>query len=307
LNSIAVIGAGAVGGYFAAMLSRAGADVTLVARAAQAEAIARDGLAIVEAHGEWHVRVRATRNAADIRDARLVLVAVKSHDTEAAATQLRPHLHPEACVVSLQNGADNAQRIAAIVPAPVYAAVVYVGVDVAAPGRILHTGGGELLVGLPRAIAARGTRQDLERIAQSFEGAGVPCSISDDIDTALWSKLVMNCAFNAISALTRSRYRAMAADTLIRELMARIVRETVEVARADGVRLDAEGLIEAAWKLAASMPDQQSSTAQDLQRGKRTEIDALNGFVARRAAALGIEAPLNLALHALVKACEAVH
>ena len=305
LDSVGIVGAGAVGGYFGAMLARAGAAVTLLARAAQAEAIRRDGLVVLEPESQWQVPVRVVVDPAELRDASLLVVAVKSHDTESAIAPLVGHLRRDACVLSLQNGVDNAERIAAALPTPVYAAAVYVGADTDGPGRIRHTGRGDLRVGRPRKVPARGDEGDLAAIARLFEAAHVPCPVAEDIDTALWSKLAMNCALNAVSALTQSRYRAMSAQPDIRALMERLVRETAAVAVAEGIALDAQVLIDALWKLTASMPEQQSSTAQDLQHGKRTEIDALNGFVARRARALGLEAPANTALHALVKLREA--
>lgn len=306
LESVAIVGAGAVGGYFGAMLARGGAAVTLVARPAQAEAIRRSGLVVLEPQGEWRADVRATPDPADVRDADLLLVAVKSHHTESAVAPLAPHLRRDACVLSLQNGVDNAERIAAILPNPVYAAVVYVGTDTDGPGRIRHTGRGDLLIGRPRNLPARGdAAADLARIARRFEDAHVPCPVSEDIDAALWSKLALNCALNPVSALTQARYRAMAAQADIRELMERLVREAVAVAAAEGIALDAQALVAGMWKLMAAMPEQQSSTAQDLQQGRPTEIDSLNGFVARRAQVHGIDASVNRALHALVKMREA--
>ena len=305
-ETVAIVGAGAVGGYFGAMLARGGATVTLLARAAQVEAVRRSGLVVLEPQGEWRADVRATLDPAGVRDAGLLLVAVKSHHTESAVAPLAPHLRHDACVLSLQNGVDNAQRIAALLPNPVYAAVVYVGADTDGPGRIRHTGRGDLLIGRPRKVPVRGDgTSDLASISRLFEQAQVPCPISNDIDAALWSKLALNCAMNAVSALTGARYRAMAAQADIRELMERLVRETVAVASAEGVALDADALVAGMWKLMAAMPGQQSSTAQDLQQGRPTEIDSLNGYVAELAKRHGVDASVNRALHALVKMREA--
>ena len=138
-----------------------------------------------------------------------------------------------------------------------------------------------------------------------FEGAGIACPVSEDIDAALWTKLVINCAFNAISALGRARYGRMARDPGIRALMEGAVRESVAVARATGVALDQRRLVDAVWGVADALAQQYSSTAQDILRGKPTEIDALNGFVAARGSALGVDAPINRTLHALVKLREA--
>ncbi len=246
--------------------------------------------------------MRAATDVRAARDADVVLVAVKTPDTTTAAGALAPHLRPDARVLSLQNGVDNAARIAAVLPQPVYAAVVYVGAYLEGPGRVRHTGRGDLAIGVPRSLAARGDADgDLRAIAAMFESAGVACPIASDIEAALWTKLTLNCAFNAVSALGNARYGRMAAVPAVRAVMDAAVRETVAVARAEGLGLDADELIAATWKLAAAMAEQYSSTAQDIQRGKPTEIDALNGFVAERGAALGIPTPVNRTLHALVK------
>jgi 2-dehydropantoate 2-reductase len=297
-----VLGAGAVGSYFGAMLARAGIAVTLIGRAVHVQAIARDGLTVLQTGGEWRVPVRATTDVDAARDADVVLVTVKTPDTTEAVRELVSHLRLDARIVSLQNGVDNTARIAAVLSQPVYAAVVYVGAYMDGPGRVRHTGRGDLVIGVPRAGTARGdTDGDLNSIAAMFSAAGVSCPRSSDIEAALWTKLTLNCAFNAVSALGHSRYGVMAASAPVRAVMEEAVRETVSVACADGVRLDSDELIAATWKLADAMAEQFSSTAQDLERGKPTEIDALNGFVAQRGAALGVPTPINRTLHALVK------
>jgi len=299
---VAVLGAGAVGSYFGAKLARAGHAVTLIGRPVHVAAIERDGVHVLQGDTGWQVRVRAAVDVAAVRDADIVLVTVKTPDTTASAHALAPHLRRDARVVSLQNGVDNAARIGAVLPQPVYAAVVYVGTHMDGPGRVRHTGRGDLVIGVPRGLAARGdAAADLQRIAAMFEAAGVRCPIAPDIEAALWTKLTLNCAFNAISALGDARYGRMAASASVRTVMEEAVQETVAVARADGVMLDAGALVAATWALADAMAQQYSSTAQDIQRGKPTEIDALNGLVAARGAELGVATPVNRTLHALVK------
>jgi 2-dehydropantoate 2-reductase len=140
-----------------------------------------------------------------------------------------------------------------------------------------------------------------DELAGTFERAGVPCRVVDDVAPDLWIKLVMNCAFNAVSALGDVRYGAIADDPAAREVVTRAVREAEAVARAAGVPLPDGDLVAAAWKLARAMPEATSSTAQDLARGRRTEIAALNGYVAGRGAELGVPTPVNQALCALVQ------
>jgi 2-dehydropantoate 2-reductase len=300
--SVAVLGAGAVGSYYGAKLARSGIDVTLVARPIHVDAIERDGLRVIEGGGEWRADVRAVTDVAAASRADVVLVTVKAPDTAAAAAAIARNMPARARIVSLQNGVDHAERIGTILSNPVYAAVVYVGVQMDGPGRVRHTGRGDLVLGVPRAFGTRGDSEgDLRAIAAMFEAAGIACPIDADIEAALWTKLALNCAFNAISALGNSSYGRMVGSPSVRGVMEAVVREAVAVACAAGSALDADGLVAATWKLAASMPNQFSSTAQDVQRGKASEIDALNGFVALRGAELGVDAPVNRTLHALVK------
>jgi 2-dehydropantoate 2-reductase len=143
-----------------------------------------------------------------------------------------------------------------------------------------------------------------EAIARMFEHAGVPCRVSQTIEADLWAKMVMNCAYNAISALARARYGRIVRTSWARDLMQRAVEETVAVARAAGVPLEEAAMVEAAFQLGEAMAGARSSTAQDIGRGRPTEIDSLNGYVVRRGEALGVPTPVNRALWALVKLLE---
>jgi len=172
----AVFGAGAVGCYYGGMLARAGAAVTLIGRPAHAEAVTREGALLFEMRGAVErVPLVATPEAAGVAGADVVLFCVKSGDTEAGARAIAPHLGRGAMVVSLQNGVDNAARIAERVDAPVIAAVVYVGCQMAGPGHVRHMGRGDLVIDA-RAAA----------VATLFERAGVSCRASDNIDGDLW-------------------------------------------------------------------------------------------------------------------------
>jgi len=179
--------------------------------------------------------------------------------------------------------------------------VVYVATEMAGPGHLKHHGRGDLVIG---DLTGKAGRAGLDAVKGCFEAAGVPVVISDNIAGALWEKLVVNCAYNALSALSDLPYGKMIAGTGIREVMKDVVEETLAVAKASGVAM-APDLLARTYRIAEAMPTQFSSTAQDLQRGKPTEIDHLNGFVARRGEALGVPTPANRLLHALVKLREA--
>ena len=302
---IAVLGAGAVGCYFGGMLARAGAPVTLVGRARHVEAIVERGLVIEWADRKEVVRVAASTQLESIRGADLVLLCVKSQDTATAARSLLPLIDAHTAIVSLQNGVDNGSAVSSVLVAnPVFAAVVYVGTYMNGPGVVRHAGRGDLVLGAVRGNGPASEGQ-LAAIASTFDRAGVPCKVTADVDAALWTKLVINCAFNAVSALGQSRYGRMAAEPGARIVMERALREAIAVAVASGVMLDEATLVAEMWRIADAMAGQHSSTAQDIAGGKRTEIDALNGVIARRGDALGIDVPVNHTLHALVKLREA--
>lgn len=309
LQTVAVVGAGAVGSYYGALLARAGHRVTLIGRAAHVQAIRQQGLRLLGASGVQTQAVNATIDLAGAQGAGLVLVCVKSFDTEAVARELAPWLAADALVLSLQNGVHNAATLARHLPQAVAAGVVYAAVAAPAAGVVQHLGGGDLVIGPASAELARDAAhmRQLQAVAQLFSLAGVPVRIATDVTTELWRKLVVNCAWNAASALTQASYAQVAALPAMRALQQAAVREAVAVARADGHDLDLDATLAAVQAIGRNMPAQRSSTAQDLARGRRTEIDHLNGHIARRGAVLGVATPVNQALHALVKLAEATH
>lgn len=301
---IAVVGAGAVGCYFGGMLARAGAPVTLIGRAPHVEAINRDGLFIDSVKFQERVSISASTEIGAARDAQLVLFSVKTVDTENTAKLLAPYLAPDAIVVSLQNGVDNAERIDFAAGIEAIPAVVYIAAAMSGLGRVKHSGRGDLIVGNP-SPSHHASESDVAEVAATFTRAGVPCRVSENITVELWEKLIMNCAYNAISALSRNKYGSIARDASSIDVMKRVVVEAVAVGEAAGVRLSAESMFAAVLKLGSvAMPEALSSTAQDIARGKPTEIDSLNGFLVRRGAEMGVAVPVNETLYSLVKLLE---
>ena len=294
--TIAVMGAGAVGCFYGGMLARAGHRVTLVARPQHVEAVARAGLRMETKTFDEHVRLAASTEPAGAQGADVVLFCVKSPDTEAAGRALAPFLKPDTLVLCLQNGVDNAERLRTVLPGhDVAAAVVYVATEMAGPGHVRHHGRGDLVLGT--SPAAR-------EAAALFAGAGVPVQTSDNVAGALWAKLILNCAYNALSAIARLPYGRLVQGEGIDAVMQDVVSECLAVAARLGVEVPGD-MPEAVRRLAGTMPGQFSSTAQDVARGKPSEIDHLNGLVVRQGAALGVATPVNRVLHALVKLIEA--
>lgn len=291
---IAVMGAGAVGCFYGGMLARAGHDVTLIGRALHVDAVRRNGLWLDTRSFQARVPVQATTDAGGVRGAALVLCCVKSTDTAVAAAQMATLLEPGTLVLSLQNGVDNAERLRALLRQTVEPAVVYVATEMAGPGHLRHHGRGELVVG-PSAAS--------DDLVALFGAAGVPVQVSDNVEGALWAKLILNCAYNALSAITQLPYGRLLQGEGVDAVLRDVVQECLAVARAGGVTVPGD-LWEAVQGIARSMPTQTSSTAQDLARGKRSEIDHLNGHVLRRGEALGVATPVNRVLHSLVKLLE---
>jgi len=300
---VAVFGAGAVGCFYGGMLARAGHDVVLIGRPLHVEAIQRAGLHFEGLQFDEHIPVAASTGPEAVRGARLVLFCVKSTDTERAAAQMAPFLDPGSIVLNLQNGVDNTERIQAAVSQPVIPAVVYVATEMAGPGHLKHHGRGELVIGALEASAESALQEPLEQVQHWFAEAGVKVTLSDNVAGELWAKLVVNCAYNAISAISQLPYGEMIKGAGVKEVMRDVVAETLAVAQASGVRTAPE-LVDSVYRIAEWMPTQYSSTAQDLQRGRPTEIDHLNGYVVRRGDALGIPVPANRALWALVRLVE---
>jgi len=301
---IAVVGAGAVGSHYGALLACAGEPVTLIGRGAHLQALAARGLRWRHDGRSETVAVVANTDLAAVRGCDLLLVCVKSPDTEAVARALSPLVAADALVLSLQNGVDNAAVIARHVAAPVAAAVVYAAVACPSPGEVVLHGGGQLVVGLPQPDAPPGHATALQRAVDRLARAGVPVRVSDDVRRELWKKLLLNCAYNAVSALAQAPYRLLAAEPAVRDLQRAVADEVIAVARAEGVMLSVDEAASAIDRIATTMPAQRSSTAQDLARGRPTEIDHLNGHVARRGDALGVPTPLNRTLHTLVRLAE---
>jgi len=290
---IAVVGAGAVGCYFGGMLARASVPVTLIGREQHVAAIKQSGLYLERADFQEYVPIEADTRVEAVQLASIVLLCVKTIDTETAAAAIAPFLRKGALLVSFQNGVDNTERIRSATRIDAISAVVYVAAAMSGPGRVKHNGRGDIVIG------------DVPRVASLFNNAGIPCRISDNIAGELWTKLVMNCAYNAISALTHAQYLRIKENELTRDVMKELIDEVVAVATAAGVRIpNCEQLMDAALKLGGAMSTATSSTEQDISRGRLTEIDSLNGYVSRRGKELGVPTPTNTTLHALVKLLE---
>lgn len=296
---VVVLGAGSVGCYFGGMLARAGHDVTLIARANHVEAITNNGLHMDCQSFQDYVQVKARSDYIPLSDADIVLCCVKSPDTEFVINEVKPYLNKSAVILSLQNGVDNAERIAKLVDNPTYPTVVYVATAMVGPGKLKHFGRGELVLG-----ALGNNSNELNALSDFFQLSNVPCEISSNIRKDLWLKFLVNCSYNGISAIGQIQYGKMVSNPEIVNLINQITEECLMVAEKQGVMISATEASQANHAIGVTMSGQKSSTAQDLVKGKLTEIDYLNGLIVRRAAEYGLSAPANQAVYALVKMLE---
>ena len=294
------MGAGAVGSYYGALLARDGHDVTLVARGPHLEALRAAGrVEVREADGSrWEAPVSALAEPEGLAPD-LIIVTTKSHHTLAAARAIAPIVAGTTTVLSLQNGVENVERIAGVVPADrVLGGIAFVGLNVAEPGSVDHEAEGHVNIGDPAGLTER-ARAVHALLAPSWD-----VSLSDRIVHDQWFKLLWNAGFNAICAVTGATAgEALAtpgSETLVREAM----WEVVTIAARHGVTLTADEVEEMAGDK-PQLRDYHPSTARDLEAGKPLERDALCGFVAREGATLGVPTPVNRVLDGLLSLREA--
>jgi len=295
------MGAGAVGGYFGALLHRGGLDVTLIARGRHLEAIKAHGLRIKSTQGDLTVPAKAVGDPRAVGPVDLILFCVKSYDTESAARQCLPIVQESTAILCLQNGVDNEEKIAMVAGGEkVLGGVAYIGAGVSEPGVVVHTAEGRIVFGEMRG----GVSERVRRLEQIFRDAGFPAEVSSNIQAILWGKLCWNAAFNALNTLVGGDVRVLVERPETRTLARQVMEEVRAVANANNVPLSedlAERLLTWTDTAAGAM---KTSTRQDLEAGKRLEVEALNGAVVRKGEAAGVPTPFNFALYALLKAID---
>jgi 2-dehydropantoate 2-reductase len=292
-----IAGAGAVGGYLAWRLIRAGWPVTLLARGATADALEAKGLVVRSGVREETVRAPVIRDlAAPPEDGfDLVVAAVKMPSLPAVAEALHGALGAEGTVLAVQNGLGAEELLAGHVGAArVVGGVAHVAVDCPAPGVVRHVTGGRLTLStLPGIDKARAVRLSL-----FLEAASVPCRLADDLRALRWTKLVWNASFNPVTALTRTTVGQTLDDPRLLAVVRAAMEEVVTVARAIGLRLR-DDVVDRNLQVPADFREARTSMLQDVLRGRPTEAEAILGEVLRHAADRGISVPTLIALHAL--------
>jgi 2-dehydropantoate 2-reductase len=296
---IAVFGAGAVGAYYGKRLADGGADVALIARGRQLEALRGDGLTIVEPEGTTTTRLEATDDPAEIGAVEVVLFCVKSYDTDEAARRLGPLLSDHTAVVSLQNGIDNEERIAAAIGREhVVGGAAYILAAVREPGVVEAGGPRQIVIG---ELEPGPPSERVARIVDIGKAAGLTVVAAPDIRVALWEKYVLLVAFSAMSASVRLGIGAIRDAPAARAMLGSIMTEAWTLGRASGVRL-ADDLVERQMELLLSRNDDAAASLyHDLVTGHRMETDALQGAAIRLGRSLGIPTPSLDAAYAILE------
>ena len=295
---VVVIGAGGVGGYVGGRLAAAGHDVSMVARGAHLAAIRDHGLQVNSVKGDVHVDVPVAEDPAAFGPCDVVLFCVKAFDTEAAARRLGPLLGLDTAVVSLQNGVDNEDQLAAAVGAEhVVGGAAFIFSAISEPGVIAHTGGPARFV-----VGERDNRRSerVEALVAACVGAGLDAAVAPDINVVLWSKFAFICATAGMTASVRLPLGDIRESAPAWAMFRQIVEEVVELGRREGIPLGDEVVDQQVSFAAGLAPDSYSSLHHDLTTGRRMELDALHGSVVRRADRLGLSVPANRAVLAVL-------
>jgi 2-dehydropantoate 2-reductase len=294
--SVLVMGAGAVGTYYGALLARSGHQVAMVARRDHLAALRASGTATVrEPDGStWTAAVTATAVPED-GSPDLIIVSTKSHDTIAAARHLTGAIGPRTVILSLQNGVENVDRLRSTLPgATVIAGLVFVGLQITEPGIVDHYGEGRVTIG-----DADGSAPEAPRWIAGVAAGAWDLEVSDDITRAQWTKLLWNIGFNAVCAVTGATAGEVLATPESARLVAAAIREAQAIAAAQGIVITEESIADIQTyrpAMRAFLP----STAQDIAAGRDPERDILTAFVMREGRRLGIPTPVNDVLDALL-------
>jgi 2-dehydropantoate 2-reductase len=299
---IAVLGAGAVGGYYGALLARAGHEVGFVARGQTLDAIRARGVTVHSGLGDFTVPARAESDPALIGEVELAIVAVKTYSNAEALPLLGPLAGGSTTLVlTVQNGVESAEEVAAVVgKARVLAGATYIGASVAAPGVVEHVGTARRIV-FGEAFGPPGVTARVSNLAAVLAGAGVEAEAVDDCRVALWEKLIFLAPLAGMTAASRLPIGPGWAEPAFREATARAMAEVEAVARAEGVPVAADVRDQKLRYLDNTPPAMRSSMMMDVVAGRRTEVEALLGAVVRRGRARGVPTPVVETLYGVLK------
>ena len=294
---IAVIGTGAVGGYFGAKLAAAGHELVFIARGKHLEALRRDGLRIASPSGNFAVRDAVfTANPDRVDAIDLVLFCVKSYDTEAATQAFGSLIGARTTILSLQNGIDNPEKLRRLLGEQTLAGVVYVGAQIESPGVIAHSNGGKIVFG----PLDEDTNESAKTVERVLSAAGIPCELSRNIRKVQWGKLLWNASFCAISCLARANVKQIVESEGLTQLAIDCMLEVQAAACTRGVELR-RSLFDETIAFSKGLGEFKPSMLQDLEARKPLEYEAFNGIVTKLLTQAGQSAPINQNFYVLLQ------
>ncbi|MEJ8765533.1 2-dehydropantoate 2-reductase [Oceanobacillus sp. HCA-5259] len=285
---IGVVGAGAVGGFFGLLLQRAGNQVTFIARGPHLKAMQRDGLLIKRGTTSLSVNGRFSDDLQDLLDCELILFCIKSNDTEQMAKELLPILSEEANVLTLQNGVDNEMVLTQIFGKErTFSCATYIQAAVEQPGVIKQDGRVKLVIGELNYSST----EKCSELVSIFQNAGIDAKHSRNILARKWKKLLWNITFNPLSAISTARVGDILDNEELRKTAEFICQEAIEVAIRTGIKLDREETVTAIFAGGERARAHNPSMLQDRLNGKPMEVEAICGYVVRKARELEVKVP----------------
>lgn len=294
---VMMVGAGAVGGYFGALLVKAGLDLTFLVRPEVHEKIAKQGLKVKSPEGDFEVSPRTVTDPKEAGEVDLIILSVKCYDVDEVAAAIKPIITEKTTVLTLQNGVDTEERLQTWIDSDrVIAGVTYITSKKAAPGVIEHLYRGKITLG-----ELSGEKTDrVMKVHDLFVQSGIPATVCEDIRKAKWEKLCWNATFNPLSVILNDKVRAVLESPDLLEVVRGGIRETIAVASSIGIKLP-ERVVEETITVSEQFRDYFTSMHEDFNAGKQTEIEYLNGYIVRFGQEKGISTPINQTLCALVK------
>jgi 2-dehydropantoate 2-reductase len=294
---ILIVGAGAVGGFYGTKLTLAGEDVTFLARGATLEALRKHDLVVKSFRGDFHTRVKVIGDLSSLSPPDLVMICVKTYDTDKVLKQIRPVVGKETLLLSLQNGIENEKKMAASFGKKrVLGAVCYIGAEVLEPGVILHNARGSVAIG---EMDGKATER-AKRIVEIFHKAKIDVQLSKNIVKELWTKLSWNTAFNQICTIARATVGSILESKVMRQLLRDTMKEVFAVARKNRILLGEKAIAESLKLSSEELRAVKPSMLQDFERGKRLEHEAFSGFLVREGKRLRVRTPINTILYELL-------
>jgi 2-dehydropantoate 2-reductase len=301
---ILVVGTGAVGGFYGAKLTLAGEDVTFLARGKTLEVLQKQDLFVKSYQGDFHTRIKIIADLPKISSPDLILIAVKTYDTDTVLKQIAPIVGPHTLLVSFQNGVESEIKMAAAFGEDkVLGCVCYIGAEVVEPGLILHSARGSVAIGEMNGEVT----ERAKRIVDIFRKAKIDVQLSTQIKKDLWTKLAWNSAFNQVCTIARASVGEVLDSPELKELIRKIMEEVHGVAEKNGVQLDPE-IIEASLRLSTDeLRSVRPSMLQDLERGKRLEHESFAGFIVREGEKHQASVAIHSALYAFLCFLDRLH